>query len=124
MKNLKTLSKLGKINSRIIQCKLISFLENNDALFYELMREFKIRDIYGDLYLKNIFVIDNKFYLYDRIEFNDSLRYTDLVEDVAYLAMDLDFHERSDLSNHFISSYIKKSNYKNIKNLVYFMMLL
>ena len=48
--NFKTLSKLEKINSRIIQCKLISFLENNDALFYELMREFKIRDIHTDLY--------------------------------------------------------------------------
>jgi len=102
--NFKTLSKLGKIDSRIIECKLISFLENNDALFYERMRESKIRDIHGDLYLKNIFVIDNKFYLYDRIEFNDSLRYADVVEDVAHLSMDLDFHKRSDLSNHFISS--------------------
>ena len=84
-------------------------------MFYERMRESKIRDIHGDLYLKNIFVIDNKFYLYDRIEFNNSLRYADLVEDVAHLAMDLDFHERSDLSNHFILSYIKKSNDKKYK---------
>ena len=45
-------------------------------MFYERMRESKIRDIHGNLYLKNIFVIDNKFYLYDRIEFNNSLRYT------------------------------------------------
>ena len=86
------------------------------------MRESKIRDIHGDVYLKNIFVIDNKFYLYDRIEFNDSLRYADIVEDVAHLSMDLDFHERSDLSTHFISSYIKKSNDKNMTRLVYFMM--
>lgn len=120
--NFETLSKLGKIDSRIIEYKLISFLENNDALFYERIRESKIRDIHGDLYLKNIFLIDNKFYLYDRIEFNNSLRYADLVEDVAHLAMDLDFHERSDLSNHFISRYIKKSNDKNITSLIYFMM--
>ena len=84
-------------------------------IFYERMRESKIRDIHGHLYLKNIFVIDNKFYLYYRIEFNNSLSYADLVEDVAHLAMDLDFHERSDLSNHFILSYIKKSNDKKYK---------
>jgi aminoglycoside phosphotransferase family enzyme len=88
--------------------QIVFFLENNDALFYVLWtyEESKIRDIHGDLYLKNIFVIDNKFYLYDRIEFNNSLRYADLVEGVAHQAMDLDFHERSDLSNHFILSYI------------------
>ena len=34
--NFKTLSKLGKLDSRIIECKLYSFLENNDALFYIL----------------------------------------------------------------------------------------
>lgn len=120
--NFETLSKLGKIDSGIIENKLISFLENNDVLFYERIRESKIRDIHGDLYLKNIFIIGNKFYLYDRIEFNDFLRYADLVEDVAHLAMDLDFHEQYDLCKHFISSYIKKSNDKNITNLVYFMM--
>ena len=119
--NFETLSLLGKIDSRL-EYKLISFLENNTDLFYERKRESRIRDIHGDLNLKNIFVIDNKFYLYDRIEFNDSLRYADVVEDVAHLAMDLDFHERKDLCKYFISLYIKKSNDKNIKSLVYFMM--
>ena len=39
-----------------------------------------------------------------------------------HLAMDLDFHGRLDLRDYFISQYIKKSNDKNILNLVYFMM--
>ena len=119
--NFLTISKLGKIDP-IFEYKLNSFLKNNNDLFYQRIRESKIRDIHGDLYLKNIFIINNKFYLYDRIEFNDYLRYADIVEDVAHLAMDLDFHHRADLAKHFISRYIKISNDKNIKNLVYFMM--
>ena len=36
--------------------------------------------------------------------------------------MDLDYHQRADLAEYFISQYIKISNDKNINNLVYFMM--
>ena len=119
--NFETLAKLEKINP-IFEFKLNSFLKDNHLLFNHRIKESKIRDIHGDLYLKNIFIIENRFYLYDRIEFNDSLRYADVVEDVAHLAMDLDFHEQTDLRDYFISQYIKKSEDKNIIKLVYFMM--
>ena len=85
-----------------------SFLENNNKLFYQRIKESKIRDIHGDLYLKNIFITGKRIYLYDRIEFNDSLRYADVVEDVAHLAMDLDFHGRADLRDYFIHNILKK----------------
>ena len=119
--NFETLAKLGKIDS-IFEFKLNSFLKDNYHLFNCRIKESKIRDIHGDLYLKNIFIIGNRFYLYDRIEFNDSLRYADVVEDVAHLAMDLDYHQQKDLREYFILQYIKKSKDKNIINLVYFMM--
>ena len=119
--NFETLAKLGKIDP-IFEFKLNSFLKDNYHLFDLRIKESKIRDIHGDLYLKNIFIIGKKFYLYDRIEFNDSLRYADVVEDVAHLAMDLDYHQQTDLRDYFISQYIKKSEDKNIINLVYFMM--
>jgi hypothetical protein len=60
--------------------------------------------------------------LYDRIEFNDSLRYADVTEDVAHLAMDLDLHRRIDLAKYFINDYIQKSNDENMIKLIYFMM--
>ncbi len=119
--NFETLSKLGKIDP-IYEFKLNSFLKDNYHLFNLRIKESKIRDIHGDLYLKNIFIIGNRFYLYDRLEFNDSLRYADVVEDVAHLAMDLDYHQKTDLGEYFISQYIKISKDKNIINLVYFMM--
>jgi aminoglycoside phosphotransferase family enzyme len=47
------------------------------------------------LYAPQEAVQQNKFYLYDRLEFNDSLRYADVAEDVAHISMDLDYQKRS-----------------------------
>jgi aminoglycoside phosphotransferase family enzyme len=65
---------------------------------------------------------DDKFYLYDRIEFNDSLRYADVAEDVAHLAMDLDFHGRSDLRKRLISDYMIQGKDTTLGDIVYFLM--
>jgi aminoglycoside phosphotransferase family enzyme len=120
--NFETLTQLGITDITVENNKLDTFLEKNNDLFLQRIKEAKIRDIHGDLYLKNIFIIYNKFYLYDRIEFNDTLRYADVTEDVAHLAMDLDFHQRSDLSKYFIKEYIQKSQDDSMSKLVYFMM--
>jgi aminoglycoside phosphotransferase family enzyme len=120
--NFQTLAKLKSTVDSKFEKKLNSFIKNNDALFYSRIAGNRIRDIHGDLYLKNIFIIKNKFYLYDRIEFNDFLRYADVAEDVAHLSMDLDYHKRDDLSKYFISQYIMKSNDVKLSGLVYFLM--
>jgi aminoglycoside phosphotransferase family enzyme len=120
--NFDTLAKLKTVDPKF-ENTLILFVKKNKKLFYQRIREDKIRDIHGDLYLKNIFILENnKFYLYDRIEFNDDLRYADIAEDVAHLSMDLDYHKRSDLRKHLISQYIAKSSDINLENLVYFLM--
>jgi uncharacterized protein len=132
--NFETLVKLDREytngNNRIIiselQKRLISFVTNNQQLFYKRIREDKIREIHGDLYLRNIFIVNNnnqsRFYLYDRIEFNDSLRYADVAEDVAHLSMDLDYYKRNDLRRHFTSKYIEQTNDYSLQNLLYFLM--
>ena len=119
--NFLTTSQLGKVDSRF-EKKLNLFVNNNNDLFYLRRKEHKIRDIHGDLYLKNIFYVRGKFYMYDRIEFNDSLRYADIVEDVAHLAMDIHYHKREDLQVYFIRNYINKSKDTNIIRIIYFMM--
>jgi hypothetical protein len=124
--NFETLAKLNT-NNEIVHFyrKLISFIKNNKPLFYKRIIEDKIREIHGDLYLRNIFIINNKvsrFYLYDRIEFNDSLRYADIAEDVAHLSMDLDYYKRNGLRRYFISKYIEKSNDNSLQDLLYFLM--
>src|SRR5919109_131477 len=120
--NFAMLSKLTSINQKFKKL-LELFIHNKHNLFLERIREQKIRDIHGDLYLKNVFITpDNKFYLYDRIEFNDSLRYADVAEDVAHLAMDLDFYGRSDLRKRLISGYMLQSKDSSLEDIVYFLM--
>jgi aminoglycoside phosphotransferase family enzyme len=112
------LSKLYKIHK-----ELISFITNNKTLFYQRIKQGRIREIHGDLYLGNIFVVNNKrFYLYDRIEFNDELRYADVTEDIAHLSMDLDYNRRQDLRKRIVSRYVERSNDINLKALLYFFM--
>jgi aminoglycoside phosphotransferase family enzyme len=119
--NFRTISKTLKIDS-IFEEKLSLFVRSNRCLFEERRKRYRIRDIHGDLYLKNIFYVGGKFYMYDRIEFNDSLRYADIAEDVAHLAMDIHYHQREDLQSYFISNYIKKSNDTTLIRIIYFMM--
>ena len=119
--NFSTLATLSKVNLKY-EKKLVMFIKSNTELFERRIKDNKIRDIHGDLYLKNIFIMKNRFYLYDRLEFNDSLRYADVAEDVAHLAMDFDFHKRKDLRKYFVYQYLKKSNDFDLKNLVYFLM--
>jgi uncharacterized protein len=110
------ISKLGK--------KLISFIENNKQLFRQRIAKNKIREIHGDLYMKNIFIVqpNNKFYLYDRLEFNDSLRYADIAEDVAHICMDLDYQKKSYLKRHFVSCYIEASKDFQLNAIINFLM--
>jgi aminoglycoside phosphotransferase family enzyme len=60
--NFETLAKLNT-NNKIVhskfQRKLISFIANNKPLFYKRIREEKIREIHGDLYLRNIFIVNS-----------------------------------------------------------------
>lgn len=118
--NFLTISKLAKIDS-IFEERLNQFVEDNKILFAKRLKESRVRDIHGDLYLKNIFYFKNRFYLYDRIEFNDFLRYADVAEDVSHLAMDFDYHKRHDLRDWFISLYNQKSKDATLSKILYFL---
>src|SRR6476659_1613106 len=119
--NFSTLSMFTKTDS-IFEKRLNQFVRNNYELFARRIEASRIRDIHGDLCMRNIFFFKDRYYMYDRIEFNDSLRYADVAEDVSHLAMDLDYHRRQDLRRYFIDHYIRKSNDTTLINIIYFMM--
>ena len=83
------------------------------------MEQNKIRDCHGDLYSANICIAD-QIYIYDCIEFNQRFRYCDVASDVAFLAMDLDFHGLGRLSDHFIDSFINRSSDSGLKTVLNF----
>jgi aminoglycoside phosphotransferase family enzyme len=80
-----------------------------EALFEERRAGAFIRDCHGDLYSANICLAD-KVYIFDCIEFNQRFRYCDVASDVAFLAMDLDFHGLEQLSKYFIGQFCRRSD--------------
>jgi aminoglycoside phosphotransferase family enzyme len=96
-----------------------SFLKKNAALFTKRVKEGRIRDCHGDLHAAHICFIDG-LCIFDCIEFNDRFRYIDVASEVAFLAMDLDFHRRSELSKHFADAYVKASGDKELLQLLDF----
>ena len=76
-----------------------------DRLEIRLKRGF-FKDCHGDLHSRNIFLLPNP-QPFDCIEFNDALRSIDILNEVAFLCMDLDSFGRQDLSEIFLHSYNK-----------------
>ncbi|MEM0084528.1 MAG: hypothetical protein QW743_05220 [Candidatus Methanomethylicia archaeon] len=96
------------------------FIYKNKSLFEKRMKEGMIKDCHGDLYSESIFITPNKIYIFDCLEFIDRFRFSDTVSEVAFLAMDLDFHDRSDLSDLFIEKYIEFSKDVELLKLLQF----
>ncbi|WP_289644980.1 hypothetical protein [Maribacter aestuarii] len=83
-----------------------AFLDQNKALLDERLKNGFFRDCHGDLHTRNIFLLPEP-QPFDCIEFNDDYRQIDVLNEVAFLCMDLDAWGRKDLSDMFIEQYNK-----------------
>jgi len=91
---------------KLIESYVEDFIAKNANLFARRAAEGRIRDCHGDLHAAHICFTDD-IVIYDCIEFNDRFRYADVASEVAFLAMDLDRYQRADLSQYFVSTYVK-----------------
>lgn len=87
-------------------CEL--FMDEKAALFSRRVKEGRIRDCHGDLHMEHLYIMDT-IYIVDCIEFNERFRYSDVAADIAFLAMDLDFHGHPELSMTFVEDYLNYS---------------
>jgi predicted kinase len=83
------------------------FYKLNLRLLERRLRERRVRDCHGDLHLDHVHLTPKQIAIYDCIEFNDRFRYIDIASDVAFLAMDLDYQGRRDLSHYFVGRMAK-----------------
>jgi aminoglycoside phosphotransferase family enzyme/predicted kinase len=67
------------------------------------------RRCHGDLHLGNILVEGGKPILFDCIEFSDLLSDLDVLYDLAFLLMDLDFRDRRDAGVRVLSAYLDEA---------------
>lgn len=103
---------IGKTITReefeFLKKRIYEFIADNKEIFAYRMAQNRIRDCHGDIHSGNIFVT-SQIYIFDAIEFNDRFRYSDTAADIAFLAMDLDFKGRNDLSDFFVNKYAEYS---------------
>ena len=95
-------------NNYTIICQAIDtsnvFMERNKKLLADRLKAGFFRDCHGDLHTRNIFLLPSP-QPFDCLEFNDDYRQIDVLNEVAFLCMDLDAFGRQDLSDIFINSY-------------------
>jgi len=103
----------------LVREKVNGFMKARVRLFEERAAEGRIRDCHGDIHSGNIFVAD-RIYIFDAIEFNERFRYSDVASEVAFLAMDLDFKGRADLSTFLVERYVEYSGDRGLTELLPF----
>lgn len=80
-----------------------------------------IRECHGDLHLGNIAWVQDAPLIFDAIEFSASLRFIDVINEIAFLAMDLTHRGREDLAWRCINAYLEHTgDYDGVVTLRYY----
>jgi len=80
------------------------FLQGHKDLFRKRKDDGFVREVHGDLHAQHV-CLTHPPIIFDCIEFNKRFRIGDVVEDIAFLLMDLDYRGRFDLSAAISNAY-------------------
>ncbi len=92
-----------------ISALALAYVDGREALLAERAEQGLVVDGHGDLLAEDVFCLPDYPRVLDCIEFDDKLRWLDVLDDVAFLAMDLEYLDRSDLAEYFLASYLQLS---------------
>lgn len=113
-----------------IYSKRLEILEQwSDTEFAKLKPVFKermihgfVRECHGDLHLGNIVLINGVPVIFDCIEFSESLRCIDVINDLAFLVMDLHHYRRCDFAHRLLNAYLQQTgDYSGLAVLRFYM---
>ncbi len=93
------------VNSSALRDWLTGQLETLTPWWAARQREGHVRECHGDLHLGNVLQLNGQAAAFDGIEFDAALRWTDVVDDIAFLAMDLLANDRRALAFRFLNAY-------------------
>jgi aminoglycoside phosphotransferase family enzyme/predicted kinase len=80
-----------------------------------------VRDCHGDLHLGNLIWWHSRVQLFDGIEFNDALRWIDVMNDLGFVLMDLEEHRQAGLANQLLNGYLSHTgDYRGLRLLRFF----
>jgi aminoglycoside phosphotransferase family enzyme len=81
-----------------------------------------LREGHGDLHLANIIKFAGRIVLFDCLEFDPALRRLDLMNEIAFLMMDLMAHGREDLAFIFLNACLEQSgDYQGLEVLRFYL---
>jgi hypothetical protein len=93
-----------------------------ESQFRRRKQEGFVRECHGDLHLGNLVLVDGRVRIFDAIEFNEQLRWIDVISEVAFLGMDLEQRRRGDLAWRFLDAYLQRTgDYDGVRLLRYYM---
>ncbi len=90
---------------REIELLVRTYLEGRKPLFDSRVELGRVVDGHGDLLADDIFMLPDGPRVLDCLEFDDDLRYGDVLADVAFLAMDLERLGAPQLAASFLAAY-------------------
>ena len=80
-----------------------------------------VREGHGDLHLGNLVCIAARVQAFDCIEFNQTLRQIDVINDIAFLWMDLIDRDRPELASAFLNAWLEDSgDYAGVRLLPFY----
>lgn len=79
------------------------------ALWTARLADGRVRECHGDLHLANIVSLDGGVAAFDCIEFDPALRWIDVLDDIAFVVMDLWAHQRKDLCFRFLNAWLDRT---------------
>ena len=99
----------GKRSLNRVRAFLEEQFHRNRQVMERRHAEGAVRECHGDLHLGNLVRIGGRIVPFDALEFNPALRWIDVMNEVAFLVMDLDTHGRQDLAFRFLNRYLDAS---------------
>ena len=87
----------------------LAFVDGRAPFLAERAAQGLVVDGHGDLLAEDVFCLSDYPRVLDCLEFDDRLRWLDVLDDIAFLAMDLEHLGRPDLAEYFLAGYAEAS---------------
>jgi aminoglycoside phosphotransferase family enzyme/predicted kinase len=82
----------------------------------------RVRECHGDLHVGNIVTSERGVEAFDCVEFSEALRWIDVMNDMAFICMDLQFRRRVDLAARLLNRYLAfTGDYEGLAVLRYYL---
>ncbi len=98
----------------------LRFYERYHELFYNRVAMAKIRDCHGDLHMEHIAIDNKNILIFDCIEFNDRFRYSDVLNDIAFLIMDMEYNNAKKEAQVILEAYLEEAPEEAVDELLTF----